>query len=48
MRATVTMHPTSYGTESVRHDIRTFLQFPAHDQCQVREEDDFDGLLTSR
>ncbi len=44
MRATVTMHPTSDGTESLRHDIKTFLQLPARDQRQVREEDDCDGL----
>ncbi len=45
MRATVTMNPTSYGTASLRHDIKTFLQFPTRDQCQVREEDDFDDRL---
>jgi hypothetical protein len=44
MRATVTMNPTSDGTESLRHGIRTFLQFPTCEQCQVGEEDDFDGL----
>jgi hypothetical protein len=48
MRATVTMNPTSYGTASLRHDIKPFLQFPPRDQYQVREEDDFDGLTLLR